>query len=140
MKELFVSFEQALALKLLGFDEPCFGYYNNHTPKYNHPRGLVIGKDAHGSIQDHNEETEGDDLICSAPTFSQAFKFFREKFNLLGYILWDGRAYYWQIQDLTNNNPENDITHFDLEVVQTYERAEIACLDKLIELTKTIQS
>ena len=27
MEKEFVSYEQALALKELGFDEPCFGYY-----------------------------------------------------------------------------------------------------------------
>ena len=28
MNKEFIPYEQALALKELGFDEPCFGYYN----------------------------------------------------------------------------------------------------------------
>jgi hypothetical protein len=29
MKKEFISYEQALALKELGFDEPCFGYWKS---------------------------------------------------------------------------------------------------------------
>lgn len=30
MNKEFVKYEQSLALKELGFDEPCFGYYRNY--------------------------------------------------------------------------------------------------------------
>jgi hypothetical protein len=40
MKNEFIPYEQALALKGLGFDEPCFGYYsidslNLKSPTFN---------------------------------------------------------------------------------------------------------
>ena len=60
MQNLFVPSEQSSELKQLGFDEPCFGYYENDV--------LILCYD---SKQD-NELI----LNCTAPTFSQAFTFF----------------------------------------------------------------
>lgn len=77
MKHLFIPYEIALKLKELGFNEECFGFYNNHPPKNHHPRGLVI--EGH---QDHNEETEDDDLICSAPLYQQVVDWLRDKHGI----------------------------------------------------------
>ena len=60
MNKEFVPYEQALALKELGFDEPCFGYY-----------------DEGGNL--YTEMVE----VLKAPLYQQAFRFFREKHNVL---------------------------------------------------------
>ena len=133
MKE-FIPYQEALALKELGFDEPCFGFYNNHEPKRG-PRGLVIS-----GYQDHNEETEGDDLICSAPTYSQAFRFFREKYGLHQYIKqYYGEKFYFQIEDMVHPRRWDEYT---VEMLRSFnestsqEESELACLKKLIEIVK----
>ena len=67
----FVNYEMALALKELGFDEPCFTYYYNITGKLR--TNLSIDIDdiwIPGSIKKLG--------ITLAPTFSQAFRFFSE--------------------------------------------------------------
>ena len=135
----FVSYEIAVQMKKLGFKDICFGYYNNYPARSNNPRGLVIGKEIYGVFQDHNEETEGDDLVCSAPTYSQCFRFFREKQAIEGFIhkAIEG-TYYFVIKRLGNN--ESNMYEFITNApknVDTFEEAELACLDKLIEIVET---
>ena len=78
MNKEFVSYEQALALKELGFDEPCM------------------------SSRDINN---GEGLI-QLPLYQQAFRWFREKHNLIGLV--EGGYNEWRIffgKD-RNNNPK----------------------------------
>ena len=129
MTQEFVPYELAVKLKELGFDflkkEPCLAYYNESNS---------------------NHDLETTDWWClpqndfqyalSAPTFSQAFRWFREKYGLYGipqeYTL-DNFSY--QIK----SNREGAITlkvygGYPLNYA-TYEEAELACLERLIELT-----
>jgi hypothetical protein len=68
-----------------------------------------------------------------APTFSQAFRWFREKYNIKGHIeaveYLDGTpdTYHWSIFNKCNSGYDQ----------LTYEEAELECLRKLIEVTKT---
>jgi hypothetical protein len=116
MKEEFVSYTQALALKELGFDEPCFGYYENDT--------FIFWYD---SRQEYELL-----LNCSAPLYQQAFRWFREEHDLEHEILYDlgndlsNKVYLYSIY-VTDNRSEE---------YKTYEEAEQACLDKLIEIVK----
>ena len=122
--EEFVPFEEALALKELGFDEPCFAVYFNTTQQ------LYFDK----YINEFNK-----DVRTLAPTFSQAFRWFREKYNFLHLISWvykktEGIQWFFVIKgiNMTNNNilPDSEIRF------ETYEEAELACLNKLIEIAK----
>ena len=125
MKKEFIPYEQALALKALGFDEPCFGCYfhnNENVVEYN-PDGIPF---------DHNNSK----TRISAPTFSQAFRWFREKhnlvFNFINYSIVKPGEYHWSI----TWNDEAKASG----IVKTYEEAELECLKKLIEIAneKTI--
>jgi hypothetical protein len=128
MNREFVPHEQALALKELGFDEPCMGYY--------------LCKNSAFGIQDLLITTEHIDLLpydsssCKAPTFSQAFRWFREKYNIVHNtppIYADEtntKIEFWFWFDNVENN-------WDLVFYNTYEEAELECLKKLIEIVKT---
>ena len=112
MESLFCPYEQALALKELGFEEPC-----------------MRGWDKNGKIWYHPDS----DIVLDNPTFSQAFRFFREKYGL-HYIIckniqMDGYGYREVI--LIPYMEENENTIF-----KTYEEAEVECLVKLIEIAK----
>lgn len=120
MKNEFIPYEQALALKELGFNEPCFGKYD------------IYGSFDHKLFY-HNHDSETS-LNCSAPTFSQAFRWFREKYGLFSEIqpyLIIGTQWRYTI---TNRNNSSGLPH--KEGFQTYEEAEQACLEKLIEIIK----
>jgi hypothetical protein len=113
MKKEFTPYEQALALKELGFDEPCFTWYWDDIGLYN---GLEYGN--------HNKREH----VVSAPTFSQAFGWFREKYNLGAIVSQFGYAIENQYGQATKF--EDDRNHL------SYEELELECLKKLIKLIK----
>jgi len=122
----FVSYEMALELKELGFNEPCFTYYYNISGKLR--TNISIDVDdiwIPGSIKKLG--------ITLAPTFSQAFKFFREKYKMA--IInpdWNNK-YKYEIFNLHLLNQGVLVTKSGFE---TYEEAEINSLQKMIEIIK----
>ena len=114
MKKEFVPYEQALALKELGFNEPCFGHYlmKKFYPKEYHRQG---------------EE------ITLRPTFSQSFRWFREEYQMVFCYepcLKKDLTYIFFIYMETTGEKV-----FVVESKYNKE-AELACLLKLIEITK----
>jgi hypothetical protein len=133
MEKEFVPYELAVKLKALGFDEPCFGYYDTDglqvSTHYWYPENK--------NTSFPESQTTNNPKI-SAPTFSQAFRWFRERYNavceiirredknhstFMGWVYIDIRKFeavsYWEFK--------------------TYEEAELACLDKLIEIVEQNQ-
>ena len=108
----FLPYEPALELKELGFDEPCFAWFVSKD--YGVEIGMVIKSDL---IKE----------AILAPTFSQAFRWFREKYKLSGipthqsYDVW---------------NLETGECFIEQYPIESYEEAELACLIKLIKLVK----
>ena len=138
MNKEFVTYAQALALKELGFNEPCFGYYNTNTQgKMDHKviEGLLewYGDDyqPHNSMLHHSK--------IAAPLKQQVFRWFREKHGMLGCIELTEPEYggnygyklYYKLNHLC-------IDHWS-KGYKTYEEVEDACIDKLIELIKQKQ-
>ena len=122
MEKEFIPMDLALKLKALGFDEPCFGFYSTIYD-------LIIGRT--------NGKKSLFDSECLAPTFSQAFRWFREKYDLLGTPQYfTGGFYCYTINDMKDTKESNKLfTEFE-----TYEEAELACLEKLIEIKQTFKS
>lgn len=131
----FVPYEEALTLKELGFNKPCFGYYNTSGFNFN----LKI-KNSNNLIE--AEHLKGN--WCTAPTYSQAFRWFREKYNIQGYIYSSTvrgnsektkqfTGYIWNINGIDMPFLSTDARD---ELHDTYEEAELACLNKLIEIVK----
>jgi hypothetical protein len=127
MKNEFIPYEQALALKELGFDEPCFGYYVSFADNKEIPFKLI-------QIQSEKEQFKWVDNVCHAPTFSQSFRWFRDKYGLISYIhplalLQDTKKWCYEITDFSNNWDESFNLH-------SPEEAELECLIRLIEMAK----
>jgi hypothetical protein len=106
----FIPYEIALELKELGFDEPCMGYRDGTGY-------VMIGETPH--------------CVISAPTYSQAFRWFREKYRLTGLVEIGTQEYSFLIFD--ENTDSREITS---SMNGAYEEAELACLIKLIEIVK----
>jgi len=122
MNKDFVPYQSSLDMKELKFDEPCFGQY------------------AFKKLELINTPLRSSDLTISegnfiaAPTFSQCFRWFREKYQIIFcyepclkkdltyiffiYVEWSGEKVF-VIESKYN------------------EEAELACLIKLIEIVKT---
>jgi len=120
MKNEFVSYEIALALKELRFNKSCLGYYNI-DPYLKNPSFNLSKPFKH-------------EWCLLAPLYQQCFRFFREKFGLYSEIrqleLKNGNEYGYYIRKTKSSI---------IESFKTYEKAELACLKKLIEIVKTKQ-
>ena len=103
MEKEFVTYELAVKLKALGFDEECLSYYFNKQLSF-------------GSKTSYGE-------VVEAPLYQQAFRWFREKYNLhFPIAVSDG---FWFFE------------RWRIGVYKTYEEAELACLTKLNEIVET---
>ena len=111
MNKEFITYEQAVALKELGFDEPNY-FLKWYDSKGDIREGLGLGE-------------------VKAPLYQQAFRWFREKYQLHNGIYPYYDEYEFQIKDfrLPINTPING-------GLMPYEEAELACLIKLIEIVK----
>jgi hypothetical protein len=139
MTQEFIPYQQALELKELGFDEPCFGYYYTLNGKdWN-----FAEKTEYSRLDD--EMNIGGKFTISAPLYQQAFRWFREKHNIQGYIYSSTvrgnvektkqfTGYIWNINGIDIPFLSTDARD---ELHDTYEEAELACLIKLIEIVKT---
>ena len=130
MRNEFIPYKEALALKELGFDEPCFYMWNIDTKE------LFSSNSTDINGQPTNLDLIGN-VDFTAPLYQQAFRWFREKYGLFSEI------------NLTTK--QEDVKEFEFFVLNVneplfesddykkYEEAELACLRKLIELLKTKQ-
>ena len=138
MEKEFIPYEQALALEELGFDEDCFSDYfsfNNVNQTLEDDIQLILNQE---SIDDYCEENDLYPFhICSAPLYQQAFRWFREKHNFHHYIEPIHRNSKIQYEYCVVNSSEDAKEFNEDDIISTYEEAELECLKKLIEITKT---
>ena len=117
MNKEFIPYEQSLALKELGFDEPCLAYYDAEKV-FKFPGTTMCNRNFL------------DLLTVTAPLYQQAFRWMREKHGIYSSIFFeDDTKYYYQFNDIDGIVTLNT-GH------KTYEEAEQACLDKLIVICK----
>ena len=130
MNKEFIPYEQALALKELGFDEQCFGYYYT-----------LNGKDwkfADDKQYDSLDEfyNIGSMFTISAPLYQQTFKWFREHCKNIVFNVADNRNQLF-VQQAYNYLIDTIDNRYQSEVIfKTYEEAQLECLRKLIEIVK----
>ena len=136
MKNEFITYEQALALKELGFDEPCFGYYIE-TGKW-----IPASYSKEGMVYPSNSDLFPE--WVASPTYQQAFRWFREKHNLHSHISLGisdeqdrSEFEYDEYTFVIEGVKELDFNNYGEEsFYKTPEEAELACLKKLIEIIK----
>jgi len=133
MNKEFVPYEEALALKELGFDEPCFGYYTEDK----------IWRPASYSFEGTEYPFNSIWPYPTSPTYSQAFKFFREKhdldYNIYPHTEQFKRSY---LANIFVGTEEKRIVTENRVSIRFYskEEAELECLRKLIQITKEVTS
>jgi hypothetical protein len=148
MEKEFAPYELALKMKQLGFDEPCLGGYNPN-PVNDDDLGTLIYPTIKLDFEDEDiifNDTESnqpncwtiEDDVILAPTFSQAFRWFREKYKLHAEIRsYTAKYFTIIIQELKDIVRYIEYGGIDLKF-NTYEEAEIACLEKLIEIVEKL--
>jgi hypothetical protein len=128
MNKEFVPYEQALALKELGFDEPCFGYY--HICNTDELKEIY---ECDYFFHEKSGNFNSNCLLLKAPLYQQAFRWFRYKYNLIGLVEGgydNGKNIFTYV--IWNDFKDSIVDDY----YQTYEEAEHECLNKLIEIVK----
>jgi len=121
MTQEFIPYEQALELKELGFKYGCQRFYNkNKKLKWSFANGLG---------QEYFNQSDA----VAAPLYQQAFRWFEYKGyrNYVASNQFGGKVNYWFAI-----TPPEELTYSDTKGRTTKEEAELACLKKLIEITK----
>lgn len=116
----FVPYKQSMELKELGFNEFCFGYYNN--------AGWFISD--YGTDNSNLNKPGMHGKYCSAPLYQQVFRWFRKKENIHYNISTNLTYGYDYTLYFKNKKNINSIFY------KTYSKTELACLDNLIKFCK----
>ena len=136
MEKEFVTYDLALRLKALKYNEPCFAYFLNSILQYP------------AWEKDYSYFNEMSDIYPSfkkhehvlAPTWQSAFAWFRDNYGIDSAICkhtgFKSKPYTLDI--IKNDNDvicdyDNDE---DLKTYQSYPQAQLACLEKLCEIVE----
>jgi len=145
MNKEFTPKKQAIALKEIGFDEPCLAGYNfkdRRTGQFTYPSAKEPNTTSKARVYHKDKK------IVGAPTYSQAFRWFRDKHQLYSEILLDQTTepkFCFGISKFIGNPNDLSEREWDWENIpnddnwglyRKHEEAELACLNKLIEIVK----
>jgi hypothetical protein len=124
MKNEFVSYNQAIQLRLLGIDEICFTHYWGEQ---------FLNENIGGWMKNSNTK------YIMAPLKQQVFRWFCQKYNLFSEILLDKTTYpkfCFEIHKYQDFGNWEKVENTDWCLYISREEAESACIDKLIEIIK----
>ena len=130
MNKEYIPYEQAFELKELGYDDECTMYY---AP--GHPEGYYL-VDATPLTNSHWMFTADDNkdrhLMCTAPLYQQAFRWFREKYGLYPEIFVDDNKTFGFL--ISSFIEEGRLDKPITRQFNTYDEAELGCVKQLIEI------
>lgn len=117
----FCSYEIALALKELGFDEECFAFFNEtYEQGYIQYSDIKYSRNYNGQIH-----------LVSSPLWQQVIDWFRENHDLHIYNEMIGGEYYGSIDD-----PSKDYCIWQTKSLKSYYKVRKQAILKAIELCK----
>ena len=130
MNKDYIPYEQAFELRKIGYDDECTMYY---AP--GHPEGFYL-VDATPLTNSHwlftADDQERRKVMCTAPLYQQAFRWFREEHGWVGGIR--------KLSSMGNNKIVGEFYKDDdnsfIMFGETYEECELRALKYLIELFK----
>jgi len=129
MEKEFVSYEIALKLKELGYNEPCLTYYYELTSNLR----------THLAIDVRNAWTYSGNKklgFTLAPLYQQAFKWIREKHNIDISINTIYSKYNENTIKQYSGVIDNKTMYTNVGFYDNYEEAQLAGLQKMIEIIK----
>ena len=133
MNREFAPYIESSELKELEFDEPCLAWFAE-------TKELQIAPETYKKWT--SKPCNNSNIIkifnvdcITAPTFSQAFRWFRENYDLFGVV--EGKGYEHKRYYIYSINGK---WHPSQPAIDTYEEAELACLKKLLVLLKSQRS
>lgn len=148
MEELFVPYDESVMLKELGFNEPCLARYSLGLEEFNFKQlqfhvnysqqydiGAIIPiENNFFPIRKRNSDYG---YIPTAPLFVEAFKWFKDKYDLRVSFPSDSPVNYSYVIATSNKKFENCEFDDGYCLFKTQEEAELECLRKLIKLVES---
>lgn len=129
MTKEFCTYKQAMALKELDFDEPCLAFWDGKNTDAFYFNNIRDASGDYVPFQKHDRLK-----WFGAPLCQQAFRWFREKHGVYTEIFVDDdKTFGFMITHFTSEGRVDSPVKYGHI---TYEEAEQACLDKLIEIVK----
>ena len=119
MDNEFIPYDQALALRVQGFDEPCLAWYEIG--------GSVLRPNA-TKVTLGTTQTNSNSEMVAAPLYQQAFRWFR-KHDMYHEIQVDTTTYIKFSYRIVNSFGAMIISEY---LYKSYEEAELECLKYLI--------
>ena len=133
LEKYIVSPEVAKELKEIGFDEPCLGYYDSdgEFSQFSYYESERTNSDFNDIHPEYNRES-------TAPLLDQVFDWFEEKciFGLLSIRHISGSLPTWKYSFHVKSNEFP--TYFEDNTYLRAWQAKQACIEKMIEIYKTI--
>jgi hypothetical protein len=135
----FVPHKEALELKQLGFDEPCFGFWSSENTYRRSINDSICNSDLVNMFGDEAKQTP------SSPTWQQAFRWFREKYNLVHEICEHPKEMIDYVAVASKGERylptysygySSNGRYHPISNTYIYEEGEIGCLKKFIEIVK----
>lgn len=143
MEKEFVPYEESLAMKELGYNEQDFAFYRLSLEEEREPFTKVELIYFRERYDNHNfrldlHKQAMNSAVCTAPLWQQAFRWFREKYNIYHNIYYliekEGSGY---VYEAGYTNSKNVVFFGDLlKLKDSYEEAQLACLRELIKIVK----
>ena len=122
MEKEFVIYELAIRMKALDYKERVLTYYENGVPKLHND---ILGWDFNSSFL----------TCCSRPTYSQAFRWFREEYDMHYNIHRFNFKKGTDEEYLAEVDSTSNFSYF-----RKYDECVVFCLEKLIEIVEGIES
>ena len=122
MEKEFIPYKQALILLELGFNEECYKLWRQ------------LGMTNTYTLTDEVRDSQSH---FNAPTFSQAFRWFREKYNIEHNNRPVKKFDTDKSREISFYIDGYFISNLRFTTDKTHEEAELECLKKLIEIVKT---
>jgi hypothetical protein len=124
MEKEFVIYSLALRMKKLGYNGPCLGYYTHNEKLCSYGSNEINIEYLFCTYKDIYK------TYSLAPTFSQAFRWFREKYQIDSWIYPNLNGLY-SVSIVRRGVDLGKVSEY-----QTYPEAELACLKKILEIVE----
>jgi hypothetical protein len=125
MEKEFVTYELALRMKQVGFDEPCLSVYISAEKLRVPTKFSIVNNILNGEYNDDFIPV----IKCVAPTWQQAFRWFRDNYNVHSSPVKFDETKWWV-----------NWGNWTSPVFEIFEEAEKCWLEKLLEIAETLQN
>ena len=132
----FLPYKQSIELKQLGFDEPCLAIYTNrYTNGEIYPKAIGQHEGSNVSGDKNSDFNSQSFWYVTTPLYQEVLEWFRDEKNLFAEIfIDDDKTYGYLISYFVEQGRADKPIKRQFK---TYNEAQLACIDVMIDSIKT---